>query len=206
MTIRHSLLALLADEPAHSYQLKSDFEDRTGGAWMLNIGQVYSTLQRLERDGLVRAADTEDQRTTYALTALGEQALGEWFTNPIVVDPPPRDELTLKVLLAVGADHADLVAILQRQRTAAVEHLQALTRQKAAADPDDLPWLLLLDALVLRAEAEIRWLDMCDSRVTRARADRRAADSAATGTADGDHDDADPTVDTTAAPRRWGRR
>ncbi len=168
MTIRHSLLALLAHEPAHSYQLKGDFEDRTGGAWMLNIGQVYTTLQRLERDGFV-IGDDDDQRTVYRLTASGRAALDEWFAEPIIHDPPPRDELTLKVLLAVGADDVDLHPILQRQRTAAVEHLQALTRQKAAADPErDLPWLLLMDALVLRTEAQIRWLDICEARVAQA--------------------------------------
>lgn len=172
MTIRNSLLALLAHEPGHSYQLKSDFEDRTGGAWMLNIGQVYSTLQRLERDGLV-VGDDDDQRTVYRLTAIGRAALDDWFAEPTIHDPPPRDELTLKVLLAVGADDVDLAHILQRQRTAAVEHLQTLTRQKAAADPDDdLPWMLLLDALVLRTEAQVRWLDMCEARVARRRTRR----------------------------------
>lgn len=174
MTVKHSLLALLAEEPAHSYQLKSSFEARTGGVWMLNIGQVYTTLQRLERDGLV-ASDEDEDRTAYRLTSVGRQALEGWFATPIVEDPPPRDELTLKVLLAVGADDVDLAGILQRQRTAAVEHLQTLTRQKAAAHPDDdLPWLLLLDALVLRTEAELRWLDLCEARVSRARQDHTA--------------------------------
>lgn len=172
MTVKHSLLALLAEQPAHSYDLKTQFEDRTGGAWMLNIGQVYTTLQRLERDGLVEVANEDDQRTTYRLTPDGRTSLEEWLATPIIVDPPPRDELTLKVLLAVGADQVDLAAILQRQRTAAVEHLQALTRQKAHASDDDLPWLLLLDALVLRTEAQLRWLDICEARVARSRASR----------------------------------
>ena len=168
MSVKHSLLALLADTPSHGYQLKSSFEERTGGAWLLNIGQVYTTLQRLERDGLVVLDADDGERQTYRITEEGHAALDAWYDAPVVVDPPPRDELAIKVLLAVAADDVDVTALLQRQRTATVEQLQEYTRQKALADPDDdLPWLLLLDALILKAEAEVRWLDMCEARLRR---------------------------------------
>ena len=167
MSVRQGLLALLAEEPQHGYGLKTGFEHRTGGTWPLNIGQVYTTLQRLERDGLVEALDSDGEgRVRYRLTTAGGVALDAWYAEPIVPDPPPRDELAIKVLLAVAAEHVDVRALLQRQRTATVEQLQDYTRQKATADPDDeLPLVLLLDALILRAEAEVRWLDLCEARL-----------------------------------------
>jgi DNA-binding PadR family transcriptional regulator len=161
--IKYGLLALLTEGPAYGYQLKADFEARTGGSWELNIGQVYTTLQRLERDGLLVEADTDDQeRRPYAITEAGHARLANWFDTPIVPVPPPRDELAIKVLLAVAAPDVDVHAVLQRQRSAIVAHLQALTRAKRETEPaTDLPRLLHLDALILKAEAEVRWLDTC---------------------------------------------
>lgn len=167
MPVKHGLLALLAEAPAHGYQLKADFEHRTGGAWELNIGQVYTTLQRLERDGLVHPEDDdEDDRRTYAITSAGRAALDAWYGTPLVAMPPPRDEVAIKVLLAMAAPEVDVHTVIQRQRTAVLEHLQALTRRKRTADPlHDLAVVLHLDALVLRAEAEIRWLETCETRL-----------------------------------------
>ena len=166
MSVKHSLLALLAEGPTHGYELKSSFEERTGGAWMLNVGQVYTTLGRLERDGLIAPIDPDADPVAYELTNDGHALLDEWFETPIVVESPPRDELAIKVLIAVAAEAVDVTDLLQRQRTAAVEQLQAYTKQKTQTDPDtELPWLLLLDALILRTESEIRWLDLCEARL-----------------------------------------
>lgn len=168
MTIRQSLLALLATEPTHGYGLKTHFEAHTAGAWPLNIGQVYTTLARLERDGLVEPVPAEDDgpRQTWRITGPGQAALASWFAAPIALDPPARDELAVKVLLAVAADRHDVLAILDRQRAATLDQLQRWTRQKAEADPErELPWLLVLDALVLRAEAELAWLARCEARL-----------------------------------------
>jgi DNA-binding PadR family transcriptional regulator len=169
VSVKFGLLALLAEGPSHGYQLKTGFEQRTGSSWLLNIGQVYTTIQRLERDGLVEALgpSSEDaDRREYRLTPAGRSRLDEWFTNPIVPEAPARDELTIKVLLAVAAEDVDVTALLQRQRRASIEQLQAYTRRKAKADPQrDVSFLLLLDALIFRTEAEIRWLDACDARL-----------------------------------------
>jgi len=157
---------LLAEAPAHGYQLKTAFERRTGGSWAINIGQVYTTLQRLERDGLVSALPTDGDRNDYRITASGADALETWFATPVVADAPARDELTIKVLLAVAAGDVDVTNLLQRQRRASVEQLQAYTRRKAQADPQqDIAFLILLDALIFRTEAEIRWLDACEARI-----------------------------------------
>jgi len=164
--MKHGLLALLDAGPTHGYQLKQDFETRTGGAWMLNVGQVYTTLQRLERDGLVEAVGEADDRRIYRITAAGHEVVHGWYAEPVVAEAPPRDELAIKVLLAVAAEEVDVTAVLQRQRTATLEQLQEYTRLKRQADPDaELPWILLLDALILKAEAEVRWLDTCEARL-----------------------------------------
>ena len=170
MSVRYGLLALLDEAPSHGYQLKTAFERRTGGNWALNIGQVYTTIQRLERDGLVESIDSrtaaDDDRREYRITTAGRAQLATWFDNPVVPEAPARDELTIKVLLAVAAGDIDVTALLQRQRRASIEQLQAYTRRKAKADPQrDVAFLILLDALIFRTEAEIRWLDACDARI-----------------------------------------
>jgi DNA-binding PadR family transcriptional regulator len=168
MSIRHGLLALLAEEPRHGYGLKALFERTTGGTWPLNIGQVYTTLARLERDGLARpAAGVESgERRSWAITEEGRSALGQWFEEPVPLSPPPRDELAIKVLLALAADGGRVEPLLLRQRAAAMERLQELTRLAARADPQrELSWILVLDALLLEVEAQVRWLDLVQERL-----------------------------------------
>ena len=88
MAVREGLLALLIEGPRHGYQLKSEFEAATGGVWPLNVGQVYTTLDRLERDGLVDH-DGDEARKSYRLTREGEHALGAWW-EAVGADDPPR--------------------------------------------------------------------------------------------------------------------
>lgn len=170
MSVRNSLLAILATQPTHGYGLKSDFERSTSGAWPLNIGQVYTTLARLERDGLVEplSVSEDSARQTWRITKKGRSELARWFGEPVESDPPPRDELAIKVLLAIAADRDDVSAILDAQRVATLERMAELTRQKQRADPEqELPWVLLLDALILKAKAEIEWIDLCEARLSR---------------------------------------
>ena len=159
-------MALMADEPRYGYQLKTAFESATGGVWRLNIGQVYTTLDRLQRDGLV-AVDAAGEQKRYVLTRGGEDALGEWWQMTPSDDPPPRDELQLKVLLAIdqGPDHA--LAVITRQRTALTRLLQRHRRAHPAGDGAPLAEALVADALAVRAEADLRWLDLCEARILR---------------------------------------
>lgn len=168
MSVRNSLLAILAAQPTHGYGLKADFERNTSGAWPLNIGQVYTTLARLERDGLVepQGASDDGPRQTWRITDAGRSELSRWFGEPVESDPPPRDELAIKVLLAIAADRDDVSAILDAQRAATLERMGELTRQKQRADPErELPWVLLLDALILKAKAELDWIELCEARL-----------------------------------------
>jgi DNA-binding PadR family transcriptional regulator len=168
MSIRHGLLCLLAEEPMYGYQLRARFEERTGGTWPLNVGQVYTTLSRLERDGLVEPAGEDGEgHANYALTAKGREEVAEWFTQPVERTSPPRDELAIKLAMAVTAPGVDVQKVVQTQRTATLRALQEYTRLKRR-DTGDLAWSLVLDSFVFSAEAEIRWLDHCEARLARA--------------------------------------
>lgn len=167
MGVREGLLALLDEGPRYGYQLKTTFEGATGGVWPLNVGQVYTTLDRLERDGLVTVLELDDEQSaqkSYELTAAGRETLGAWWQAVPADDPPPRDELMLKVLLAIehGPDHA--LGVVTRQRTALLSLLQQ-RRREGRAGSTTLASRLVADALVVRAEADLRWLDLCESRL-----------------------------------------
>lgn len=179
MSVKHALLALLDHEPMYGYQLRSEFEGRTGATWPLNIGQVYTTLARLERDGLVEGlGPNAEGHGMYGVTDAGREAVRAWFATPLGRTQPPRDELVIKLSLAVTVPGVDVTAIIQAQRTATMTALQDYTRLKAsgrAAEPTlaaDLAWSLVLDAMVFAAEAELRWLDHCEARLKRAAAPR----------------------------------
>ena len=180
MAVREGLLALLQDEPRYGYQLKTEFETATGGVWPLNVGQVYTTLDRLERDGHVSMQLGDDDQKLYTITTKGVGELGEWWQTVPTDDPPPRDELMLKVLMAIeyGPDHA--LDVLTRQRSALTSMLQLRRRERTptGSTPDASPptsealaGRLVTDALIVRAEADLRWLDVCEARLTRAGVD-----------------------------------
>lgn len=186
MSVRQGLLALLAERPMYGYQLRQEFESRTGATWPLNVGQVYTTLQRLERDGLVEplVADggdgaEHDGTAVYRLTAAGRSEVDRWWTTPVGRGAPSRDELAIKLALAVTVPGVQVPLVVQRQRTETLRGLQEYTRLKHRADADhDLAWLLVLDSLVFAAEAEVRWLDHVEARVARAAQRRPAAQPA----------------------------
>lgn len=168
MSIKHALLALLEQEPMYGYQLRAAFEERTAELWPLNIGQVYTTLSRLERDGLVEGGEANDDgQHIYKLTDAGRTELADWFGRAVPRDQPTRDELAIKVALAVASPSLDVAAVLQRQRSATMAALQEHTRRKRATS--DIAYGLVLDSLIFAAEAEIRWLDHCEARLRQGR-------------------------------------
>lgn len=168
MAVREGLLALLREGPAHGYQLKTAFEAATGDTWSLNVGQVYTTLDRLARDELV-AVDDEGEQKLYSLTAAGREELERWWDDDPADGPPPRDELVLKVLMAVGDGPEHALAVITRYRTALTSLLQLHRRASRAGGADtDLAAALVADARATRAEADLRWLDLCEARLLRA--------------------------------------
>lgn len=170
MPIRHGLLALLERGPMHGYQLRLEFEAATGATWPLNVGQVYTTLARLERDGLVEPAaghDGADARVTYRITTAGSDELRDWFATPLERRSRPRDELAIKLAMALTTPGVDVHEVVQRQRTASLRALCELTRLKAQADATaDAAWLLVNESMIFQAEAEARWLDHCEAQLT----------------------------------------
>jgi DNA-binding PadR family transcriptional regulator len=169
MSVKYGLLALLERGPMHGYQLRAAFEESTGGTWPLNIGQVYTTLSRLERDQLVRPLPQGDEgQRPYQITDAGRADLASWFATPIGRTDRPRDELAIKLALALTTPGVDVRAVVQTQRGATMGTLQEYTRLKARADqPADLAWRLVLDAMLFQAEAELRWLDHCEASLVR---------------------------------------
>jgi DNA-binding PadR family transcriptional regulator len=170
MSVRHALLALLSEGPKYGLQLREEFEARTGEVWPLNVGQVYTTLQRLERDGLVESDDSEAQgpQKGFQITEAGKAELAEWLRTPPDLASPPRDELVMKVLVAVRLPGTDVREVIQAHRRYLVELMQQWTRIKEEEAEFDLNLALVVDAELFRLDAVIRWLDAADGRIKRA--------------------------------------
>jgi DNA-binding PadR family transcriptional regulator len=165
MTVRMVLLGLVAEQPGHGYDLRGRFLERTGGTWPLNIGQVYTTLGRLVRDGLVVEEGTSDETRVYAITDAGTAELEHWFATPVPRDEAPRDELAMKVVLALGT--ADFHKVLQVQRREVITAARTITKEVRAAS--SIAERLLLESRLAQVEAEGRWLDHTESIAKEAR-------------------------------------
>jgi DNA-binding PadR family transcriptional regulator len=170
MSVRHALLALLSEGPKYGLQLRQEFEARTGEVWPLNVGQVYTTLQRLERDGFVASDDTTDEgaQKNFQITAEGETELARWLRTPPDLSSPPRDELVVKVLVALRVPGIDVRDVIQVHRRYLVELMQQWTRLKEDGARFDLTFALVVDAELFRLDSVIRWLDAADGRLKRA--------------------------------------
>jgi DNA-binding PadR family transcriptional regulator len=166
MSIRHALLALLSEGPKYGLQLRHDFESRTGEVWPLNVGQVYTTLQRLERDGLVESEGSGPQNV-FTITQTGSDELTQWLRTPPDVVPPPRDELVIKLLVAMRVPGVDLPELLQVHRRHLVQAMQEYTRLKSDITEGEVELALVVDAELFRIEAIVRWLDTADARLKR---------------------------------------
>jgi DNA-binding PadR family transcriptional regulator len=172
MTVRHALLALLSESPKYGLQLRQEFEAGTGDVWPLNVGQVYTTLQRLERDGLVESDDADDgPQRKFRITREGEEELEEWLRTPADTAAPPRDELVIKVLVALRVPGVDVHEVVQVHRRHFVQLMQQWTRLKEDARDDEVSLALVVDAELFRLDSVIRWLDVADSRLKRRQID-----------------------------------
>ncbi|MEV5574325.1 PadR family transcriptional regulator [Spirillospora sp. NPDC052269] len=167
MSVRHALLSLLSEGPKYGLRLREEFEQRTGELWPLNVGQVYTSLQRLERDGLIESdaeeADGRSSQKRYRLTGAGWDELTGWLRAPSGVTPPPRDELVIKVMVASTVPGVDVHEVLQTHRRHVVETMQRFTALKSRADEDDIGLTLVADAELFRLDAAYRWLEKADA-------------------------------------------
>ena len=145
MSVRDAVLALLSQSASYGYQLKLEFERRTGATWVVNVGQIYQTLERLERDGLVEHLGADDEgHQLYVATDTGRADAQRWLQAPLERPDAPRNELAMKIALASTLEGVDVRAVIQTQRLAVLKQLQELTRSKATTtDPDsadELAW------------------------------------------------------------------
>src|ERR1700678_1144332 len=174
MSVRHALLALLSEGPKYGLRLREEFEAGTGEVWPLNIGQVYTTLQRLERDGLIESDEDDEPdspQKRFRITADGEQELRTWLRTPPDMSSPPRDELVIKVLVALRVPGTDVHEVIQPHRRYLVGLMHSCTRIKEAAADGDLALGLAVDAELFRLDAVVRWLDAADGRIKRTAVD-----------------------------------
>ncbi len=181
MSVRHALLALLSESPKYGLQLRQEFEAKTGDVWPLNVGQVYTTLQRLERDGLVESDDGEESgpQKCFRITPDGATELSQWLCTPPDLSMPPRDELVIKVLVALTLPEVDVRDVIQVHRRYVVEVMQQWTHLKEDESDFDLNFALVVDAELFRLDAVVRWLDTADGRLKRAATEPRATTPAA---------------------------
>ncbi len=177
MSVRHGILAVLERRSAHGYELRRELEDELGSHWSLNYGQVYTTLERLVRDGLVVQSGTvavsdAPDRKLYTVTPAGRAELRRWFLTPVEGSEARRDELFAKIVLALTSE-VDVSQIIHAQRKNELRRIAELTSIKEHTDPVlDLAEVLQLDLFILRTEATLRWLEIAESKIG------KAADSA----------------------------
>lgn len=159
-------MGVLADGPAHGYDIKRAHDDRFPGAKPLAYGQVYSALSRLERDGLVEVAATEQaagpERTSYALTRAGREELDSWLAHVEQPGPYAADDLVRKVVTALRLG-ADAAGFLARQREAHLARMGELLAQQRQADRVDAR--IAIDHTISHLDADLRWLETAAARV-----------------------------------------
>ena len=175
MTVRNALLGLLEQKPRHGYELHDAFEAVVGGEqiWDVKPAQIYTTLNRLEKGGLVVQQSAEQEggpeKRIYAVTAAGREALQQWFYSP-VNSRHQRDEFFLKLMMSLATGEANPRQVIYVQRASLYRDLHDLTLQRGDADPGRaLAFILLLDQAIMHLEADLRWLEMVEARLDEVR-------------------------------------
>ena len=166
MSLKYGVLGLLTGEPLHGYEVKNRFEAMLGGTWEVNIGQIYTTLQRLERDGLVRPVGDRGDRgkQAYELSLEGRKALDEWLAQPDSGPQSLHEDIYVKLLLATRIANGDLRQLLGRQKRAYLQRLRDLNRLEERARRDGrIDLARLVRGALLHTEADLKWIDELSS-------------------------------------------
>lgn len=171
MSVRNALLGLIAQQPRHGYELHAAFEAMVGGKqnWEVKPAQIYTTLARLEKKGLIVEEGVEQEggpeKRIYAITTDGLEELHEWLFTPVRADHQ-RDEFFLKLMLSLATGEADPRRVIYAQRASLYQELHDLTARRGKADPtSELAYILLLDQAIMHVEADLRWLEMIEARL-----------------------------------------
>ncbi|CAL9282046.1 MULTISPECIES: PadR family transcriptional regulator [unclassified Streptomyces] len=167
--MRMQLLALLADGPAHGYELKQDLETLLGAAYpQPNVGQIYVTLGRLEKSGLIEgeevAQSSRPNKKIYRLTAAGRDELRAWF-EATAEEPRVRDEFFMKLALAPRTGLADQITLINRQRREYLRTMRTLSKLAATETRDNRTAHLLIEGAILHLQADLDWLERCQEEL-----------------------------------------
>ena len=174
MSVKYALLGILAKDQKHGYDLKEAFEESVGDFWTVNYGQIYRTLDRLERDGLVEwheePQERRPDRKVYRITPKGISELRVWLTQPVTGPRPLRDELFVKMLFLLPHDRRAILELIAQQKNVYLAQMQRLTNRKFELSQrsdrnKQLVNELLMDAALFHAEADVRWLDHCAQKL-----------------------------------------
>ncbi len=168
MSLKYGILGLLTERPLHGYEVKIRFESLLGGSWEVNIGQVYTTLQRLERDGLIEADGERGDRgkLAYRLTQTGRRALQDWLSRPESEPQQLREEIYVKLLLSTRLADGSLDQLLAAQRRVYLQRLKDLSELEVRARRDGRDDLVLLfKGAILHTEADLKWTDACAEEI-----------------------------------------
>src|SRR5438067_8499943 len=168
MSLRFGILGLLAEKPAHGYEVKTRYEDMLGGTREINIGQVYTTLQRLERDGLIEAEGDRGDRgkQDYRVTDGGREALHTWLANPNEEPQQLNEEIYVKILLGSRLGNSSLDSLLSGQRRIYLQKIRDLSElEQRARRQSRVDLALLARGAIIHAEAELKWLDFAEAEM-----------------------------------------
>jgi DNA-binding PadR family transcriptional regulator len=168
MSLKFGILGLLAEQPLHGYEVKNRFEAMLGGTSEINIGQVYSTLQRLERGGLAEPADDRGERgkLPYRLTSNGRTALDDWLRESEAGPEPLRQDFYIKVLVTSRLAKGNLDSLLAQQRQAYLRRLRDLAElERGARERGREDLVPVLQGAVLHTEADLKWIDVFEEEI-----------------------------------------
>jgi DNA-binding PadR family transcriptional regulator len=170
MGIKHALLGLLSKKPMHGYELKAEFDKTVGKLWSLNIGQVYATLNRLEKEGYITGKhieqETRPNKRIFSITEEGRKEFLRWLLKPVEKPRRLKDDFYIKLTLLNAGRVVDVRALIWEQRKAYLRVLHELNEIKGSLDPATAPLLLLLvEGGILHTEADLKWLDVCEERL-----------------------------------------
>ncbi len=173
MSIKHALLALLAEEPTHGYELKKRFDDALGALWPLQQAQIYNNLRLMVKANLIEVDEHVVQegvpdRKEYRLTTEGRAELDRWTRSPVRSQRKLKDDFYLKLSTLINVlDRPDIVTdLLWQQRESHLQQLRELEHALTDAERrDDMVTAALLEGAILHAEADLNWLDRVEERL-----------------------------------------
>ena len=136
MSVKFAMLGILAQKDLHGYELKSNFDEKVGEFWSLNYGQIYTTLDRLEKEDLVthdrQSQDKRPDRKIYSITRKGRKELEEWLSTPVNRVRALRDEFFIKLVFMDKDNPAPVLELIDKQKALYLRQMNHLTHQKVA--------------------------------------------------------------------------